>query len=85
VHPRERTVVERLNAERDAVDAGGLPGGDRSDVDVVWVRFERDLRARSRREAFRDDVDEPRDAIGAEPRRCSAAEIDRIDARRWRA
>jgi len=85
VHPRQGTVVERLDAKRDAVDAGGSPGRDRYRVDVVRIRFERDFRLRRRWEAAGDDFDEPRNAIGPEPGRRSAAEIDRIDARRRRA
>ena len=85
VHPREHRRVERLRAERDPVDPGGAPGRGRvrrvtssglaSSVISASGAIGRSDATRSRIRAI---------AAGIEPRRRSAAEVDRVHRGRTR-
>src|ERR1051326_2272124 len=85
----ELAIIERLHADRDAVDAEVAPRGERFWRDVFGIGFDGELTPAlecGRRRAGRTRASAPpefiRDAaqvLDRRSRRCAAAEVDRLD------
>src|SRR5574338_750012 len=78
VHPRERSIVEGLDAKRYAIHASSAPGADRLTSAIVRVGLDRNFGACRRLESLRDDIDQTRDTIGAESGRGPPAEVQGV-------
>ena len=79
VHAAERLqalIVERLNAERQAIDAGCAVAREVLGLDARGIGFERDLRIGCDVPMLGDGVDDGGDARGPHQRRRSATEED---------
>ena len=76
---RERRRIERLRAERDAVDAGFRVAREAAVLDRPGIRLHRDLGIRPEREPRGEAFDERRDRADAEERGRAAAEEDARD------
>ena len=74
-------VVQRLHAERDAVDAGGAVAAEALGLDRRRVGFQRDLDRRPARPVRRDGVEHGADRLRLHQRRRAAAEEDAGDLR----
>ena len=75
VHQLETRVVERLDADRQAVDARAAQRGEVGGGEVVGIGFERGLLRRSAIEQRRGMVQQPRDGLRGAQRGGAAAEV----------
>ncbi len=73
----KRVGIERLHAERDAVDPGGADIAEATGLDRSRIGLERDLGFGGEGPALRDPLDQRRDRFGRHQRRRAAAEEDR--------
>ena len=77
----EQLVVRRLDAQRDAVEAGTAQGAEGLDIaGGVGIRLQRDLRRRRHVEAFAEGAEELGETAAAQIAGGAAAEVDGIDA-----
>ncbi len=76
--PRKRrsAIVERLHAERDAIDAGGAIAAEALSLDAGGVGFERDLDIGIDRPGPADRIEDRADRLRLHQRRRAAAEED---------
>ena len=72
----QRRIVERLHAERDAVDAGGAIAAKARRLDAGRIGFERDLDIGRHGPVLADGVEDRADGLGLHQRRRAAAEED---------
>ena len=75
----QRGVVERLHAERDAVDAGGAIAAEALRLDAAGIGLQRDLGIRRDRPVSRDRIEDCADRRRLHQRRRAAAEEDAGD------
>ena len=75
----QRGIVERLHAERQAIDAGGAIAAKTLRLDASRIGFERDLRVGRNRPQPRDRLEHRGDGRWLHQRRRAAAEEDRGD------
>ncbi len=66
VHPRQGSRIERLGADRDAIDPREPPRGDRRVVYVLGICFERDFGVRLEGQSCTQDVEQMAHTGGAE-------------------
>ena len=78
----QSVVIQALNAERDAIDAGGAQIREGRRFDAGRIRLQRDLDVRIDSEARADAVDERGDRRRRREARRPAAEKDAADAAR---
>src|SRR5262249_45318497 len=81
VHPLEYTLIERLRAQRETIDACVTPAGDGVRVHVFGIRLESDFRIPDEVQPPSKHRDESSYAFSAKTRRRSTAEIERFDGR----
>src|SRR6202022_2384005 len=80
----ELPVGERLDTERDPVDARLFPGGDGYSSDVVRVRLQGHLRPGQQAKMPRERGMQPREVRKRDPRGRSPAEINGVECRALR-
>ena len=74
----ERSIVETLHAETDAVDAGTTVIRKRPMLDRAGIGFLRDLDARREIQPRADAVQDARDSVRREQARCAPTEKNRL-------
>ena len=74
-------VVERLNTQAHAVDAGASIGAELLSGDAFRVALDRDLDVRGHGKAVTDGVEDHSKLVGLEQRGCAPAEKHRRDLR----
>src|SRR2546430_16296679 len=81
MHPFEGGVIESLGTEGDAIYAGGNPVGDSEVVHVVGIGLDGDLGVTGDGDAFAYGGDDVGNSDSTQPRRSTAAEINRVQQR----
>jgi hypothetical protein len=79
MHPGQDPIVERLNAERDAIYACGLPVPDVRRRNVFRIGLESDLRVLPYMSLCPDGFHEAGHTLAAELGRRSPAEVQRLE------
>lgn len=77
--PTQYRVVEGLDPDRKPVHPGGGEARELLAIDRSRIRLERHLDVGRRSKTRAAGLDEPRDRLGREERRCPAAQVDRLE------